>query len=406
MSGVVRKEVNRLEIEQLQKILDSHLLRSAESLSRLLRFLAEHSLANPDEPLKEHQIATLGLGRRPDFDPTSDSTVRVQIGRLRSRLERYYIEFGQRDPVIIEIPRGAYSVVFTYRERSAAPTAVPEPAPMPAPVVVPPQTRNLPKVAAILAISAVCLCIASVLVDRSLASRTNVSPELRHFWSPFLDSPSAPLVIYPTRIGPASGPIDGVTRLPEEDAFTGVGEVMGAVELTRFFSAAGHPIRFRRFSIASWEDAKTTDLIFLGSASQAVQTLPPPQKFSIKRTSAPDQPKVTSIVNLHPEPGEPASFGTSPLEPCCRSIAVDYSLIILSKSVSPDRYALTLAGLTTIGTQAAVEFVCDPESLAGLRARLPGSRSGPVPQFEAVTKVTIRGGAPIRSELQAVYLRK
>ena len=104
--------VEREEISQLNRILDSHLLRGADSLSRLLRFLTEHALKCPGETLKEHQIATMVLGRRPDFDPNSDSTLRVQIGRLRSRLERYYNEVGPRDQVIIEIPRGSYSVAF------------------------------------------------------------------------------------------------------------------------------------------------------------------------------------------------------------------------------------------------------------------------------------------------------
>ena len=45
-----------------------------------------------------YQIATELFGRPSDFDPRLDSTVRVQTGRLRSKLAEYYAGPGDRDP--------------------------------------------------------------------------------------------------------------------------------------------------------------------------------------------------------------------------------------------------------------------------------------------------------------------
>ncbi len=51
------------------------------------------------------------FGRREDFDPTVDPIVRIQAGRLRRSLERYYLLSGVTDPVRIELPRGSYAPV-------------------------------------------------------------------------------------------------------------------------------------------------------------------------------------------------------------------------------------------------------------------------------------------------------
>ena len=70
-------------LAQIDRLLNSHVLHGSESLCKLLRYLAEYSLDHPGSPLKEYQIATEVFGRSPSFDPQSDSTIRVQAGRLR-----------------------------------------------------------------------------------------------------------------------------------------------------------------------------------------------------------------------------------------------------------------------------------------------------------------------------------
>ena len=85
--------------QQIDKLIKSHSLHSSESLCKLLRYLAEHSLDHPGIALKEYQIATEVLGRPAGFDPQSDSTVRVQAGRLRVKLAEYYAHEGPDDPI-------------------------------------------------------------------------------------------------------------------------------------------------------------------------------------------------------------------------------------------------------------------------------------------------------------------
>src|ERR1700716_1985530 len=101
--------------QQIEKLINSHSLRGSESLCKLLRYLAEHSLDHPRLALKEYQIATEVLGRPAGFDPQSDSTVRVQAGRLRIKLAEYYAHEGLDDPILVEVPKGSYALTFQLR---------------------------------------------------------------------------------------------------------------------------------------------------------------------------------------------------------------------------------------------------------------------------------------------------
>ena len=116
---------------QIEKITHSHILRKAESLCKLLRYLANHSLTHPGVPLKEYQIATEVFGRPQNFDPQADSAVRVQAGRLRVKLLDYYAHEGLADPIVVEMPNGSYALNFYDREP-------------PSPVEVPPLSRVAP----------------------------------------------------------------------------------------------------------------------------------------------------------------------------------------------------------------------------------------------------------------------
>jgi adenylate cyclase len=103
---------------QLEKILASRCFEQAQRASRFLRYAVEQTLAGHGERLKGYTIAVEAFDRAPDFDAQSDPLVRVEAGRLRRRLIEYYATEGQDDLVRIELPRGGYSVAWTYAPRS------------------------------------------------------------------------------------------------------------------------------------------------------------------------------------------------------------------------------------------------------------------------------------------------
>jgi len=98
---------------QVDRILQSECFRSADSMRNLLGFLAAKLLAGEADQLKEYSIGVDALGKPPTYDTRSDSTVRVQIGRLRLKLAEYYRTQGALDSLVLEIPKG--QLHLTYR---------------------------------------------------------------------------------------------------------------------------------------------------------------------------------------------------------------------------------------------------------------------------------------------------
>jgi predicted ATPase len=126
--------------EQLARILRSNALANAPSLSRFLSFIVEHSLRENAAPLKEYLLGVDVFGRADSFDPATDTIVRVQARRLRSKLAEYYKSEGRDDPIVIELPKGRYLAEFRpvpVAEHRTLPYLVHEAAPVRPPLPIP-----------------------------------------------------------------------------------------------------------------------------------------------------------------------------------------------------------------------------------------------------------------------------
>ena len=77
-------------------------------------------------------------------------------------------------------------------------------------------------------------------------------------------------------------------------------------------------------------------------------------------------------------------------------------MIALVRGLNPAKSVLILAGTTTIGTQAAVEYVCQQNSLEDLLPRLQVSAAGELKPFEAVLRVKVTRGVPVESSIVAL----
>jgi len=113
---------------QLERLLASDAFAHTDRLRRFLRFVVERALAGEADALKEYVIGLEVYDRGDDYDPRVDSIVRVEAGRLRSKVESYYAHDGRRDPILIAIPRGSYAPVFERREDQRAPAESAAPA--------------------------------------------------------------------------------------------------------------------------------------------------------------------------------------------------------------------------------------------------------------------------------------
>ncbi|MDE1991740.1 MAG: hypothetical protein KGI75_04525 [Rhizobiaceae bacterium] len=99
---------------QLARILTNEEFHSPDRGRKFLQFIVDETLAGRSEFLKAFTIANQVFGREVSFDAQNDPVVRIEAGRIRRALERYYLISGQDDEVIITIPKGRYVPHFEY----------------------------------------------------------------------------------------------------------------------------------------------------------------------------------------------------------------------------------------------------------------------------------------------------
>jgi len=109
---------------ELERILGSPNFDASERNRAFLVYVVEEALADRADRVKAYTIATEVFGRDPKFDPQLDSIVRIEAGRLRRSLERYYLTDGRTSRLRIDIPRGGYAPVFAAAEPIALPRAL------------------------------------------------------------------------------------------------------------------------------------------------------------------------------------------------------------------------------------------------------------------------------------------
>lgn len=114
-----RDELAAAEVRaQLTRLLQGSCLRAAPRQQRLLSHIVEATLAGDADRLKGYTLGVEVFDRGVAFDPNIDPIVRVEMGRLRSKLLAYYSEEGAGDPLLVEVPKGGNAARFSLR-RSA-----------------------------------------------------------------------------------------------------------------------------------------------------------------------------------------------------------------------------------------------------------------------------------------------
>ncbi len=89
------------------RLLDAGLMAPGGRTHILLVYLIDHARRFGEQaPVKAMSIALDVLGRDESFDPSVDSIVRVEVGRLRKLLDLYYSGQGTQNPLHFSIPRG------------------------------------------------------------------------------------------------------------------------------------------------------------------------------------------------------------------------------------------------------------------------------------------------------------
>ena len=321
----VQPEQDLQQIEPLQEaeliltqIADSRLFKTAPMMRSLLLYLWKHRT----EPISEYAIAVEALGRRPNFDPKEDATVRVQLARLRARLKEFYEERGDSFPLHISIPVGGHQLTFVYTPLAPAP-ALESPKPRPSHSVM---FFGLTCASIVLLL----ICLALFTENQKLkASAPTVPPSLPLFWQAFLSGGKLTNVVVPTPVY-----FDWLEqnltvrdlRVPEYDSWSRspllaefgkrwgppvldqkyavIQHILPAVKLIQYLEKRGVATQLivpQRLDEDSYRDQ---NIVLIGGprTTARFQALLGKKYFEIVATNP------TAIRNLDPEPGEPDVF--------------------------------------------------------------------------------------------------
>lgn len=379
------------QVTELERLLHSGLVREGSQGYVLLEHLGKRAIDGPSEGLKEYTIGVEALGKPADYDPRLDPSVRVEIGRLRTRLKQHYAEEASGRMIRLEIPRGGYAAKFVPAVSRAS-------APAPGAWVV---RRNV-----LLALAGSLVVLASILVLVRELSRPSIPPVLARFWAPYLDRDLPTLLVYGA---PLFYKVDGsffrdphvnspaefdespvLKRLTEALRpverrpvfhFTGFGETEAVFRITRLISGAGTEVLLRRSNDVSWEELKLSHTILVGGVkfNRQIAGLP----FRFKYESVPRR-----IVNRQPVAGETAEYVTRSVTPH-GPITEEYALISAYPGLAPNTRLMVLDSSSSEGAGLAAEYITREDTVREMCQSIDCGTSKP---FQIVVRGRFRDG--------------
>ena len=442
-------------LRQTQRVLQSAAFRNASTLQQLLQFLASRALDNSQpELLKEYTIGVEAFGRPQDFDPKTDTIVRVQIHRLRQKLKEYYDYEGRQDPILIEIPKGHYLPTFEPFVRAGVGTSsVSETISKPPDHSTEikskdetPETRSKLSLRSMrmgIPVVALCALAAGIAVGIWIGSRQHPgdrSPRtvkeyaagtdpVKAFWANLIGDDTAPVIAYPDAVfllddsndlfrfrqgasddrGAlvdshlarqfASNPklVSEAGALYYENGYTGTGELQAVAMLSGLLGQMGVQPTVKPSRDITPVDLRQHSVILLGSSFQnvAVAHLMSTGDLSFKNPDSHLEGWRAEITNDHPLAGEEVTYHTE-RDPVTHALKVDYGIISVQSGVVPGRHIAVLGGLDTTGTEGATTFaVSEAGSKELLKAAAfePGKQSSSeMQQFKVLVKVRLEKG--------------
>lgn len=194
------KDEDALLTDHVARVLDSGPFARAGLLRKLLLYLWQ----NRDRDFNEYAVATEALGRRADFDPKTDASVRVLVSRLRQKLKDFYETEGADEAFELQILLGTHSLTVVRRcslseqpvERHAGSSTAARPTSFQ-------WLREHRLGAAMLALCNVLLIVNAWLLwnhNRDEAVRAQNVPSASAFWKTFFSGATPVKIILPSPV--------------------------------------------------------------------------------------------------------------------------------------------------------------------------------------------------------------
>ncbi len=418
--------------QDLSEILASGPFRSSKQSQDLLRYIVDRSLSGHAEALKERVIGFEVFGRRPDYDTNNDPIVRARVAEVRKRLALYY----QAEPgktVRVSVPPGSFRAVFERIDKEPAlPPSIPPPAPepnQPAPHTAEPDLLTAPqqapehvtrrsawklRAAVGWIVLAAAVLIAAFLVQHNLPSSD--SRALNRFWSPILDNPQTTLIyvggnaVYELSTSyldsyyqqhpeseteemgfesyihfPPGTKIDAQDLFPAKDTFVTIGDVAAITKIESLLVHHDRQFDTRFGSDVTYGDLREAPTVLIGAHNNSwTLTLTGNLRYIFSGRNA-----IVDRMDPHKR-WSTSNFDTE-----------DYAIVSRVLNSKTGNMVIAVAGVGYAGTQAAAEFVTNPQSISALLKALP--KGWEKKNLQIVLRTSVTNQVPGPAEVVAVY---
>ncbi len=403
-------------LQELGNILASPPFRNSSRSKQFLSYVVQHRLDGHDELLKERSIGADLFHRPADYATGDDPVVRVQAGEVRRRLEQYYHEFPKLSDVRIDLPVGTYVPEFHHTPVELPVDAATQPFPLHEP-------SSKWKLLAWTAL-AINLALVVVLVAPGIQRKLARPSPLQQFWAPVFSTSQPVLVCLPKPIlyRPSfslydkyakthpgtfqtqvdrfnqSLPLDPNERILWRDMLTfpdfGLvsGDVYAAFRISEALGRIGKPSQIRIGNESSFDELRNSPAVLIGAFSNRwTMEMTSDLRFVFEERDG--------ILWIH-DRTSPDKKWFCRLGPH-REVVVDFGVVTRLLDSKTGHSVVSVAGITAPGTDAAAQFISDPEYLSELARTAPPGWEKKNMQVVVQTSVIDAGASP--PHVVAVY---
>ncbi len=428
LDQITANHQRELNVALLERVAASSHFSRATRLRDFLLFVGHRSLSESSVPPHEQEIGVEVFGRDPHYDTGVDNIVRVNATEVRRRLQAYFAGEGATESIVLEMPRGGYTVVFRPREHAAPSEAEPErqeqtlePA---LTAAAPSRHTGLLVALALCLLAAVAVCLYVAHENRVLRAQLQPwaqSPALRRFWSEFYgDDREVDIVVADATYALAQDIAGRKSNLAEYLNYTylhpeavaafpalrredfnyatnrnngSIGDFIVAHQLLSLAPARTRTVlSFSREYTT--EQIRSSSVILIGSrqSNPWVELYTDRLNFVMQYDAAQRRPYV---VNQHPRPGEAQQYNAPEAAPRDQG----YSVVAFVPNLAANGHALIIEGTDSQATRAGGEFVTNESLLEPFLRTIGGGTT--VPSFEVLLRNTQLTGTPFRPEVVA-----
>jgi hypothetical protein len=426
----------------LKEIIHSAPFRKTRQCQDLLQYVVEHTLAGQDETLRERVIGVEVFGRKTDYDTSEDPVVRLRAAEVRKRLAQFYQNMDGVHPAVrIDMPSGSYRATFEWAisvQPQSQTIASPDDAastPFGKDVEVLPlkmsrhsdksaeapgaKTGNAsPKWSWIAGLVVLLLLVGAGAFTRRPGARSK--SDFDQFWSPILSGSKPVLICMGSNVVyqishefmvhyledrhlgnqstetfvdlPPDTPIPAGDVHRAKDSFVALGDVAAVSDLVAMLAQRGKSYQQRFPPDISFAELQNNPTILIGGFNnQLTMVLTKDLRFVLAKNSRIEDRQDGSrswSVQLNGAAGDARD-------------TEDYAVIsrlLNSQSGGP---LISIAGIGQYGTQAAAQFVSNPQMIAGLVKNAPAGWDNK--NLQVVLHIKVIDFRPISTEVVGVH---